>query len=93
MQRNYPSFLCQNLLSKSSELGHKIELKQANSLANEAQWIFQNIVNLLPLIKTPTQIAILVRQNNYLQNLTLHLNYLANIYNQKIKKLLSISFK
>lgn len=72
-----------NLLSKSSELGHKIELKQANSLANEAQWIFQNIVNLLPLIKTPTQIAILVRQNNYLQNLTLHLNYLANIYNQK----------
>lgn len=72
-----------NLLSKSSELGHKIELKQANSLANEAQWIFQNIINLLPLIKTPTQIAILVRQNNYLQNLTLHLNYLANIYNQK----------
>ena len=72
-----------NLLSKSSELGHKIELKQANSLANEAQWIFQNIVNLLPLLKTPTQIAILVRQNNYLQNLTLHLNYLANIYNQK----------
>lgn len=72
-----------NLLSKSSELGHKIELKQANSLANEAQWIFQNIVNLLPLVKTPTQIAILVRQNNYLQNLTLHLNYLANIYNQK----------
>ena len=52
-----------NLLSKSSELGHKIELKQANSLANEAQWIFQNIVNLLPLVKTPTQIAILVRQN------------------------------
>lgn len=72
-----------NLLSKSSELGHKIELKQANTLANEAQWIFQNIVNLLPLVKTPTQIAILVRQNNYLQNLTLHLNYLANIYNQK----------
>lgn len=72
-----------NLLSKSSELGHKIELKQANSLVNEAQWIFQNIVNLLPLVKTPTQIAILVRQNNYLQNLTLHLNYLANIYNQK----------
>lgn len=72
-----------NLLSKSSELGHKIELKQANSLANEAQWIFQNILNLLPLVKTPTQIAILVRQNNYLQNLTLHLNYLANIYNQK----------
>lgn len=72
-----------NLLSKSSELGHKIELKQANSLANEAQWIFQNIVNLLPLVKTPTQIAILVRQNNYLQSLTLHLNYLANIYNQK----------
>ena len=72
-----------NLLSKSSELGHKIELKQANSLANEAQWIFQNIVNLLPLVKTPTQIAILVRQNNYLQNLTLPLNYLANIYNQK----------
>lgn len=72
-----------NLLSKSSELGHKIELKQANSLTNEAQWIFQNIVNLLPLVKTPTQIAILVRQNNYLQNLTLHLNYLANIYNQK----------
>lgn len=72
-----------NLLSKSSELGHKIELKQANSLANEVQWIFQNIVNLLPLVKTPTQIAILVRQNNYLQNLTLHLNYLANIYNQK----------
>lgn len=72
-----------NLLSKSSELGHKIELKQANSLANEAQWIFQNIVNLLPLVKTPTQIAILVRQNNYLQNLTLHLNYLANIHNQK----------
>lgn len=72
-----------NLLSKSSELGHKIELKQANSLANEAQWIFQNIVNLSPLVKTPTQIAILVRQNNYLQNLTLHLNYLANIYNQK----------
>lgn len=72
-----------NLLSKSSELGHKIELKQANSLANEAQWIFQNIVNLLPLVKTPTKIAILVRQNNYLQNLTLHLNYLANIYNQK----------
>lgn len=72
-----------NLLSKSSELGHKIELKQASSLANEAQWIFQNIVNLLPLVKTPTQIAILVRQNNYLQNLTLHLNYLANIYNQK----------
>lgn len=72
-----------NLLSKSSELGHKIELKQANSLANEAQWIFQNIVNLLPLVKTPTQIAILVRQNNYLQNLTLHLNYLTNIYNQK----------
>lgn len=72
-----------NLLSKSSELGHKIELKQANSLANEAQWIFQNIVNLLPLVETPTQIAILVRQNNYLQNLTLHLNYLANIYNQK----------
>lgn len=72
-----------NLLSKSSELGHKIELKQANSLASEAQWIFQNIVNLLPLVKTPTQIAILVRQNNYLQNLTLHLNYLANIYNQK----------
>lgn len=72
-----------NLLSKSSELGHKIELKQANSLANEAQWIFQNIVNLLPLVKTPTQITILVRQNNYLQNLTLHLNYLANIYNQK----------
>lgn len=72
-----------NLLSKSSELGHKIELKQVNSLANEAQWIFQNIVNLLPLVKTPTQIAILVRQNNYLQNLTLHLNYLANIYNQK----------
>lgn len=72
-----------NLLSKSSELGHKIELKQANSIANEAQWIFQNIVNLLPLVKTPTQIAILVRQNNYLQNLTLHLNYLANIYNQK----------
>lgn len=72
-----------NLLSKSSELGHKIELKQANSLANEAQWIFQNIINLLPLVKTPTQIAILVRQNNYLQNLTLHLNYLANIYNQK----------
>lgn len=72
-----------NLLSKSSELGHKIELKQANSLANEAQWIFQNIVNLLPLVKTPTQIAILVRQNNYLQNLTLHLNYLASIYNQK----------
>lgn len=72
-----------NLLSKSSELGHKIELKQANSLANEAQWIFQNIVNLLPLVKTPTQIAILVRQNNYLQNLTLHLNYLSNIYNQK----------
>ena len=72
-----------NLLSKSSELGHKIELKQANSLANEAQWIFQNIVNLLPLVKTPTQLAILVRQNNYLQNLTLHLNYLANIYNQK----------
>lgn len=72
-----------NLLSKSSELGHKIELKQANFLANEAQWIFQNIVNLLPLVKTPTQIAILVRQNNYLQNLTLHLNYLANIYNQK----------
>ncbi len=72
-----------NLLSKSSELGHKIELKQANSLANEAQWIFQNIVNLLPLVKIPTQIAILVRQNNYLQNLTLHLNYLANIYNQK----------
>lgn len=72
-----------NLLSKSSELGHKIELKQANSLANEAQWIFRNIVNLLPLVKTPTQIAILVRQNNYLQNLTLHLNYLANIYNQK----------
>ena len=72
-----------NLLSKSSELGHKIELKQANSLANEAQWIFQNIVNLLPLVKTPTQIAILVRQNNYLQNLTLLLNYLANIYNQK----------
>lgn len=72
-----------NLLSKSSELGHKIELKQANSLANETQWIFQNIVNLLPLVKTPTQIAILVRQNNYLQNLTLHLNYLANIYNQK----------
>lgn len=72
-----------NLLSKSSELGHKIELKQANSLANEAQWIFQNIVNLLPLVKTPTQIAIFVRQNNYLQNLTLHLNYLANIYNQK----------
>lgn len=72
-----------NLLSKSSELGHKIELKQANSLANEAQWIFQNIVNLLPLVKTPTQIAILIRQNNYLQNLTLHLNYLANIYNQK----------
>lgn len=72
-----------NLLSKSSELGHKIELKQTNSLANEAQWIFQNIVNLLPLVKTPTQIAILVRQNNYLQNLTLHLNYLANIYNQK----------
>ena len=72
-----------NLLSKSSELGHKIELKQENSLANEAQWIFQNIVNLLPLVKTPTQIAILVRQNNYLQNLTLHLNYLANIYNQK----------
>lgn len=72
-----------NLLSKSSELGHKIELKQANSLANEAQWIFQNIVNLLPLVTTPTQIAILVRQNNYLQNLTLHLNYLANIYNQK----------
>lgn len=75
-----------NLLSKSSELGHKIELKQANSLANEAQWIFQNIVNLLPLVKTPTQIAILVRQNNYLQNLTLHLNYLANIYNQKNQK-------
>lgn len=72
-----------NLLSKSSELGHKIELKQANSLANEAQWIFQNIVNLLPLVETPTQIAILVRQNNYLQNLTLHLNYLANTYNQK----------
>lgn len=72
-----------NLLSKSSELGHKIKLKQANSLVNEAQWIFQNIVNLLPLVKTPTQIAILVRQNNYLQNLTLHLNYLANIYNQK----------
>ena len=72
-----------NLLSKSSELGHKIELKQTNSLANEAQWIFQNIVNLLPLVKTPTQIAILVRQNNYLQNLTLHLNYLSNIYNQK----------
>lgn len=72
-----------NLLSKSSELGHKIELKQANSLANEAQWIFQNIINLLPLVETPTQIAILVRQNNYLQNLTLHLNYLANIYNQK----------
>ena len=72
-----------NLLSKSSELGHKIELKQANSLVNEAQWIFQNIVNLLPLVETPTQIAILVRQNNYLQNLTLHLNYLANIYNQK----------
>ena len=72
-----------NLLSKSSELGHKIELKQVNSLANEAQWIFQNIVNLLPLVKTPTQIAILVRQNNYLQNLTLHLNYLSNIYNQK----------
>lgn len=72
-----------NLLSKSSELGHKIELKQANSLANEAQWIFRNIVNLLPLVKTPTQIAILVRQNNYLQNLTLHLNYLANIYNQR----------
>ena len=42
---------------KSSELGHKIELKQANSLANEAQWIFQNIVNLLPLVKTPTQIS------------------------------------
>ena len=44
---------------------------------------FSKYVNLLPLVKTPTQIAILVRQNNYLQNLTLHLNYLANIYNQK----------
>lgn len=72
-----------NMIAKSTKRGHKIQFKQATSLIQEAQWIFQHIVNLLPLVDNPSQIAILVRQNNYLQNLTFHLNNLALTYNQK----------
>lgn len=75
-----------NMIAKSTERGHKIQLKASTSLTQEAQWIFQQIINLFPLVKDPSQIAILVRQNAYLQNLTFYLNNLSSSYNQKHQK-------
>lgn len=75
-----------NMLAKSSEYGHKIQYKKANSKRSEAYWIIENIINILPLVKSPTQIAILVRQNNYLQELVEELNKYAEYYNQKNPK-------
>lgn len=75
-----------NMLAKSSEYGHKIQYKKVNSKRSEAYWIIENIINILPLVKSPTQIAILVRQNNYLQELVEELNKYAEYYNQKNPK-------
>lgn len=75
-----------NMLAKSSEYGHKIQYKKADSKKSEAWWIIENIINILPLVKSSTQIAVLVRQNNYLQELVVELNKYANYYNQKNPK-------
>ena len=77
-----------NMISKSSERGCKIQYKATNSIALEAQWIFNQIRNIRPLVKDISQIAILVRQNNYLQNLANHLNNIATHHYQKTDELI-----
>lgn len=72
-----------NMISKSSETGHKIHFQQFKNIHEEAQWIFHNIIQLLPQIENLSDIAILVRQNKYLYTLANHLTTLSNIYNQK----------
>ena len=75
-----------NMFARSSEYGYKIQYKQANSKMNEAWWIVENIKNILPLVESPAQIAILVRQNKYLQELVECLNKCASSYNQRNPK-------
>lgn len=75
-----------NMISKSSETGHKIHFQQFKNTYEEARWIFNNIIQLLLQIESLSEIAILVRQNKYLYTLANHLTVLANNYNQKYQK-------
>ena len=71
-----------NMIAKSSEVGHKIKYKQAVSPREEAFWIFEQILKLLPY-STPSDFAILVRQNKYINTLADILNNLADKYNEQ----------
>lgn len=71
-----------NMIAKSSEVGHKIKCKQALSPREEAFWIFEQILKLLPY-STPSDFAILVRQNKYINTLVTILNKLADKYNKQ----------
>ena len=72
-----------NMISKSSERGHKIHLRQFRNTYDEACWVFNNIVCLLPQTENLSDIAVLVRQNKYLYTLAGHLTAISNAYNQK----------
>lgn len=62
-----------DLISKSSVRGHKIIMKNCCSYEAEAHWIIEKIKDLLPKVSSPTDIAILTRTNNSVQNLLVHL--------------------
>ena len=72
-----------NMIAKSNERGHKIKFRQFRNTYDEARWIFDNIVRLLPQTENLSDIAILVRQNKYLYTLAAHLTAISNAYNQK----------
>lgn len=71
-----------NMIAKSTEIGHKIKFKQASSPRDEAYWIFSQIVKLRPY-SLPNEMAILVRQNKYINTLTNILERMAEKYNQQ----------
>ncbi len=72
-----------NMISKSTQRGHKIHFKQFSNPHQEAEWIFRNIVYLLPQVNSQSDIAILVRQNNYIHKLAVFLSRLSDEYNQQ----------
>ena len=72
-----------NMIAKSTERGSKIPFKQFKNQRAEAEWIFQHILSLKPLINSYSDIVILARQNKYITNLAEHLNHLATAHNLK----------
>ncbi len=67
-----------NMIAKSSERGSKIHLRHFTSVREEARWIFSQIQRIAPLAENLSEIAVLVRTNNYIQGLGQELEKLSS---------------